>query len=315
VTILGPDLSSFQDGMDVTALPYPFVLAKCTEGTYYVDADYHGWRLQAEDAGKYFIAYHFISGEDPAAQARALAAHIGDPAIPVMLDWEPTALFRPTYAQLLAVADAITAAGMRVVLAYAPHWYWVTVNSPSLTGLADRDIALVSSAYGTGTDYPGDDALGWLPYGGLTPLLYQYTDHASVAGRSVDMNAFRGTLPELLTALGAHSMATIPPSIAHHFAGLDLSTDFPPGVEFTAETAAIWADARAEAAYRKAAENGAKLDQLLARPVADVDALAAALAPKLQAGMTAGVPAEQLAELVAHVSIQHFADALKAGSV
>lgn len=312
MTILGPDLSSYQSGLDVGALPYPFVLAKATEGTYYDDASYAAWRLQALAAGKHFIAYHFISGEDPHDQAEHLATHIVDQQLPVMLDFEPTGTYRPTLAQLLAVADAMTAIGLRVRLAYVPRWYWAQIGQPDLTPLASRGIALVSSAYPGGSGYPGDDAAGWSPYGGLTPALYQYTSSAPIQGRAVDMNAFRGGIDELDTLLyptthQENPVATIPDSIAHHFADLDLSGDFPPNGSFTVEGAAIWADARAEAAYRKAAENGGKLDQLLAlvakigtpppAPAPDVDALAAALAPKLAAGATA--------DEIAHAVLMH----------
>lgn len=313
MTIFGPDLSSFQDGLDAGALDYPFVIAKCSEGTYYTDRDYHAWRLQAEAAGKAFIPYHFISGEGPAAQARALAAHIGDPTLPVMLDFEPTGAYRPDLPQLLAVADAMKAVGLRVRLAYVPRWYWQQLGSPTLTSLAARGIALVASAYPGGTGYPGDDAAGWQPYGGMASALYQYTDHAPVQGRGVDMNAFRGTLAELRTLLGDNPMAKIPGSIARHFPGMDLTGDFTPDFDYTVESAAIWADARAEAAYRQALDNGRKLDQLLARAALDVDALAAALAPKIEAGAAAGMPAQALADLCAHTAVLHLADALKAG--
>lgn len=320
MTIVGPDISSYQDGLDVAHLDHPFVIAKCTEGTYYVDQDYNTWRSQAQASGKLFIAYHFISGENPTAQARALAAHIGDTRIPVMLDWEPTSNYRPDLIQLIAVADAMHTAGLRVVLAYAPHWHWESIGSPSLTSLRIRGISLVSSAYPGGSDYPGDDAPGWQPYGGLTPLLYQYTASAPIAGRAVDMNAYRGSIDQLRAALGLPTptsegtlVPTIPDSIAHHFPDMDLSGDFPPNGPFTVEQAAIWADARAEAAYRQAVANGTKLDQLLARAAIDVDALAAALAPKIEGGTQSGMPADQLADLCAHAAVVHLNDILGAG--
>lgn len=314
MTIFGPDISSFQDGLVLGGADFPFVLAKCTEGTYYTDRDYPGWRAQAEAFGKPFVAYHFISGEGPYAQARHLAASIGDRSLPVMLDFEPTATYRPDLPQLLAVADAMRTEGLRVRLAYVPHWYHQQIGAPPLTGLTARGIALVASAYPGGTGYPGDDAPGWDPYGGITPALYQYTDHAPVAGRAVDMNAFRGTPADLRTLLGDNPMAKIPGSIAGHFPGMDLGRDFPADADYTVESAAIWADARAEAAYRQAADNGRKLDALLARPAVDVDALAAALAPKIEAGAAAGMPAQALADLCAHTAIVHLADVLTAGS-
>ena len=77
----------------------------------------------------------------------------------------------------------------------------------------------------------------------------------------------------------------IPPSIAHHFPGLDLGPDFPANASFDEPTADIWADARAEAAWRYGLMANQKLDQLLARPASagsvDVGTLAAQLGPLL----------------------------------
>ena len=66
MTILGYDLSSFQHGTDVAALPGDFIILKCTEGTYYVDADYPQWAPAAHGAGKIVIPYHFLKAESSA---------------------------------------------------------------------------------------------------------------------------------------------------------------------------------------------------------------------------------------------------------
>lgn len=203
MTIFGPDISSYQHGVNVRALTDEFVLIKCTEGTYYTDADYGNWLSQAKASGKLAVAYHFVSGEDPDAQAAHLLAHIIDKALPVMLDWEPTATYRPTLAQLLAVADALVRHGLRPRLAYAPKWYCQQIGSPSLTGLSARGMGLVSSEYPGGSGYPGDNADGWSPYGGMTPILYQFTDVAVEGGQTVgDRNAYRGTIGQFAAFLG-----------------------------------------------------------------------------------------------------------------
>jgi len=43
--------------------------------------------------------------------------------------------------------------------------------------------------------------VGWQPYGGVTPVLWQYTDAASEQ-QSLDFNAFRGTIDQLAALLG-----------------------------------------------------------------------------------------------------------------
>lgn len=47
MTVFGPDISSYQAGLNLSRLTdASFVIAKATEGTYYTDADYQGWRRQ-----------------------------------------------------------------------------------------------------------------------------------------------------------------------------------------------------------------------------------------------------------------------------
>ena len=313
MTIFGPDISSYQHGVNVRALVDPFLLLKCTEGTYYTDADYENWLAQAKSSGKLAIPYHFVSGEDPDAQAAHLLAHIVDKTLPVMLDWEPTTTYRPTLAQLYAVADALVRHGLRPKLAYAPKWYWQQIGSPSLAGLSDRRMGLVSSEYPGGSGYPGDNADGWSTYGGMTPILYQFTDSAVEGGQSVgDRNAYRGTIDQLAAFLdaaapssptpqGGTTVGTIPASIGQKWP--EIAGDFPANQQFADETAIIWADggARAAALYAKQARDAVNaLAAKVGQPAAiDVNALAAALAPHLSAGATA----DQLAEaVVAHLA-------------
>jgi hypothetical protein len=213
LTIFGPDISSFEAGLNLALMPdASFVFAKTTEGTYYTDPDYQGWRAQAAQLGKPFAWYHFLTDEDVHAQVAHLLDKVGDKTLPGMLDVEPQPQTgsRPTLAQTLAFADAAHAAGLNLRLTYLPHWYWAELGSPSLSGLTSRGLYLVSSQYPGGTGnpealYPGDSAAGWQPYysGGPVPLFYQYTDKASDGGKSEDFNAFRGTVAQLLSFLQA----------------------------------------------------------------------------------------------------------------
>lgn len=216
-TIFGPDISSYEAGLVLSHLANAsFVIAKTTEGTYYTDADYQGWRQQCAQLGKPFVWYHFLSGESAAAQVAHTAAHVGDRSLPGMLDFEPAGSFRPTIAQGLAYVDAAHAAGLRLVLLYLPRWYWEELGRPDLTGFAARGVHLVSSAYPGGTGsapalYPGDGAGGWQSYGGMTPAIYQYTNQASDGGQSMDYNAFRGTVADLINLLNGDGDVALTP--------------------------------------------------------------------------------------------------------
>lgn len=321
MTIFGPDISSYQHGLNVARLSQAsFVIAKTTEGTYYTDADYDGWRQQSASLGRLFCWYHFLSGEDARAQAAHTRRHVGDPALPGMLDIEPAGSFTPTLSQVLAYADAARAAGLNLRLAYLPRWFWEQMGSPDLSALAARGLHLVSSAYPGGTGapaslYPGDGAGGWSGYGGMTPLLYQFTSQAGDGGMALDYNAFRGTVAQLASALtetsspepGGPGMPNIPPSISQKWP--DIAGDFPPNAPYTDDTALIWSDAGSRAAALYAREARDAVNALAARigapPAIDVNALAAALAPHL----TAGATPDQLAEAV----VQHLGTTLAKG--
>jgi hypothetical protein len=300
MTILGPDISSYEAGLDLSRLAdASFVIAKTTEGTYYHDPSYDSWRQQAKTIRMPFVWYHFLTVESAQAQVANLLAHVGDRTLPGMLDVEPEPQTgsRPTLDDVLAFDDAAHAAGLNLVLVYLPHWYWQEIGSPDLTALGARRLYLVSSAYpgGTGTAkalYPGDAAAGWAPYGGATPLLYQFTDKASDAGTSMDYNAFRGLPAQLAAYLGTTiggAMGTIPATIGQQWP--EIATQFPANESFDNDTALIWADggARAAALYAKQARDAvnALAARVQAPPAVDVKALAAALAPLLTQGATA----------------------------
>lgn len=212
MTIFGPDISSYQSGLNLSRLTdAAFVIAKTTEGTYYTDADYQGWRNQAAQLHKPFVWYHFLSGESATAQVQHTAANIGSSTLPGMLDAEPAGSFSPTLAQILAYIDAAHTAGLNLRLVYLPHWYWQQIGSPSLSGLAARGVSLISSQYpggsgSAGSLYPGDGAAGWQSYGGMTPLIYQFTNQASDGGQTLDYNAFRGTTAQLVAVLNPNSV-------------------------------------------------------------------------------------------------------------
>ncbi|ACU71738.1 glycoside hydrolase family 25 [Catenulispora acidiphila DSM 44928] len=217
MTIFGPDISSFQSGLVLSRLAdAAFVLAKTTEGTYYTDADYQAWRAQAAALRRPFAWYHFLSGEDAHAQAAHTLANVGDVLLPGMLDAEPAGKFSPTLKQILAYIDAAHDAGLNLRLLYLPRWFWQQLGSPSLSGVADRGVSLVSSAYPGGSGgpaaiYPGDGAAGWKPYGEMTPLIYQFTNKASDGGQQLDYNAYKGTAAQLVADLKPPAPATVTP--------------------------------------------------------------------------------------------------------
>ncbi len=176
---------------------------KVSEGSYYEDPFWPAVRDWCADNRMPLIGYHYVTTDDPAAQARTWHGNGGGTV--AMLDWEDNG---GNLANLTAVVDAFNAAGVTVQLGYFPRWYFREQGGGRLVGLTDF---LVSSGYPAGGGYAstiyaasgGNSGEGWAPYGGLTPGAWQFTDRADVAGHIVDCNAYRGTDINVLFGTGA----------------------------------------------------------------------------------------------------------------
>jgi len=318
--MLGPDISSYQNGLDLSRLRYAsFVIAKTTEGTYYTDKNYQGWRQQAAALRKQFLWYHFLSGEGSAIQAEHTKANVGDLSLPGMLDAEPAGSYSPTLAQIIGYIDAAHSAGLNLRLCYLPKWYWEQMGSPNLGELLARGVHLVASSYpgGTGdprTLYPGDSWSGFEAYGGVPVEIAQYTNKASDGGQPLDYNAYLGTpeqFQQLLygsgaTPAGGTDMSyTISANWQNDYpdAAAELQKHAAPGTVLETDQAAGIAAVRSVViAYRAGqleagqANLNSKLD-LIISTLANPAALGAAIASHLQAG--GGADAAALTEAIA----------------
>jgi len=197
MTIFYPDVSSYQAGISFAGCV--IVVAKATEGTGYTNPDYAPAKVRAADAGAYFCAYHFLHEGNGAGQASYAHGVVGS-EVPLMIDFEPEYNPNGTISSAPQVSDAVDfineyrALGGRTYLLYLPHWYWLgNLGQASLAPLIDLGMLLVSSDY---TAY-SDSGPGWAAYGGMTPIIWQYTSTATLNGVSnVDMNAYKGTLAD-----------------------------------------------------------------------------------------------------------------------
>lgn len=202
MTLQYPDVSNFQGNMALQA-GTPACFAKATEGTGYADPYYAHYKAEAARVGALFGGYHFLHAGNGAGQAQFCFQHVGA-GIPVMIDQEPTGSSNPTVQDSLDFAAEFRTLGGICVLNYLPRWYWVSLGSPSLLPLASAGLALVSSSYPSG-GY-SDTGPGWQAYGGVAPVIWQYTDAQSYSGQPVDFNAFRGTVAELEALLLGDTM-------------------------------------------------------------------------------------------------------------
>ncbi len=204
MTLHFPDVSGYQAGISFAGALVAMV--KATEGTGYVSPDYAAAKGRAKAAGAFLCAYHFLHAGNGAGQADHAHAIAG--GTPLMLDMELEGTSKPGVADAVAFIDRYRALGGTCWLLYLPHWYWEQIGSPSLAPLISRGMLLVSSDY---TAY-SDTGPGWNAYGGMPVTVWQYTSSAAFNGRSVDFNAFKGTLPEFISLVTTGRKAPVQPA-------------------------------------------------------------------------------------------------------
>ncbi|WP_314905751.1 GH25 family lysozyme [Propionibacterium acidifaciens] len=86
----GIDISSYQAGIDLAAVPGGFVIVKATQGTGYVNPDCGRAVEQALAAGKLVGVYHYIDGSEAQGEADFFANQISGwvGRVLICLDWE-----------------------------------------------------------------------------------------------------------------------------------------------------------------------------------------------------------------------------------
>ena len=65
----GIDISNWQNGINLDAVPYDFIIAKATQGKTYVSPDCARQVEQARARGKLFGVYHYIDGSGAIGEA------------------------------------------------------------------------------------------------------------------------------------------------------------------------------------------------------------------------------------------------------
>lgn len=170
---------------------------KVSQGSGFADPYWQACRTWCEANDTSWLGYHYVTLDDPDAQAANFVGNNGGPNM--MADFENGG---GDMGNFWLLVNAFNNAGVNVSMAYIPQWY---LNSPAggygnLSQLAPNQILLVSSAYpdGGGTAWDiynnsgGDTGEGWAGYNGGAPSVWQFTDQASLAGFTVDCNAYKG---------------------------------------------------------------------------------------------------------------------------
>lgn len=208
MTLYGIDVSNHQGNFDFAAAKregFAFATHKVTEGAGYKDPFWPRAREQmAEHFPGLFGGYVFCRKEShPEREADALLSHLGDPRIPVQLDYEDTS-GGGDINDLRSRIAAIEARGMRVFANYLPRWFWRDrMRSPSLTGTPPiwnshyvTGTGAASTLYETST---ATVAAGWALFHDGAPAIeiLQFSEKGRVAGQQIDVNAYRGDINQL----------------------------------------------------------------------------------------------------------------------
>lgn len=194
MTLNGIDISNWQAGINLSAVPADFVIIKATEGTTYVspeaDTQYQG----AKSAGRLLGVYHFATGAGAVEEAKFFLSNIqgylGEAAL--FLDWE----------------GAVVSQGVGYAKDFLDYVYQQTGIRPliymSKSVTSSYDWSSVSANYGlwvaqyadsnpTGyQDDPWTDAKGYGSWSG--PAIFQYASTGRLSGYdgNLDLDKFYG---------------------------------------------------------------------------------------------------------------------------
>lgn len=188
MVLKGFDISNWQKGMDVAALPADIIIVKATEGLNFVDKTGASFYEAAKRAGKLLGFYHFARNNNPEAEAKFFhknTSNYSKEAVPI-LDLEDTGI--PDWANYATrfVDEYHRLTGVWCMI-YTSAGYLRRLQNSGL----EKKCALWCAGYPT-------PATGWLsnpniPYG-VAPWAvatgWQFTSSFAVQGRRIDANYF-----------------------------------------------------------------------------------------------------------------------------
>lgn len=194
MTLNGIDISNWQAGINLSAVPTDFVIIKATEGTTYVspaaDTQYQG----AKSTGRLLGVYHFATGDGAVEEAKFFLSNVqgylGEAVL--FLDWEGAVVTQGVgYAK--AFLDYVyQQTGIRPLIymskAVTNSYDWSTVSANYSLW-----VAQYADTNPTGyQDNPWTDANGYGSWSG--PAIFQYTSTGRLSGYNgnLDLDKFYG---------------------------------------------------------------------------------------------------------------------------
>lgn len=226
--IYGTDVSSAYGAVSIATLQangIGYVLARVGQGAsstgngQLIDGQ---WATNRDNCRKQRMplgAYWYVGDtESPASQASRCRAAMGEPGIPLCLDWEEGG---GDWTNFLACLTAFRNAGLNVRMLYCRYTYYLNNGGRDLVPLR---LTLWNSRYpssSAGTPsalysaVSSDRATYWQTYGGITSKILQYSNNATIGSyTAADADAFNGSqaeLESLLTPAGGASFLPLFP--------------------------------------------------------------------------------------------------------
>lgn len=218
--IFGVDVSEHQDGMSLKRAKQEgidFAILRLCDGTYR-DRTFSSHLKDAESAGLLVSTYWYLrapsEGTTISQQVDVIDQQMkGRRDLSVWIDVESVSGSRKllTGADVHAAKRELEKRGYTVAGIYSGAWYWEKMpgGEPSMNGLGSLWVSHYGqrNAYGNyrtiynnegGANHPG-----WrYPLGDKLPDILQYGSNGLVAGKYVDVNAFKGTRAELAQVFG-----------------------------------------------------------------------------------------------------------------
>lgn len=218
--IFGVDVSEHQDGMSLKRAKQEgidFAILRLCDGTYR-DRTFSSHLKDAESAGLLVSTYWYLrapsEGTTISQQVDVIDHQMkGRRDLSVWIDVESVSGSRKllTEKDVHAAKRELEKRGYTVAGIYSGAWYWEKMpgGEPSMDGLGSLWVSHYGqrNAYGNyrtiynnegGANHPG-----WrYPLGDKLPDILQYGSNGLVAGKYVDVNAFKGTRAELAQVFG-----------------------------------------------------------------------------------------------------------------
>ena len=218
--IFGVDVSEHQDGMSLKRAKQDgidFAILRLCDGTYR-DRTFSSHLKDAESAGLLVSTYWYLrapsEGTTISQQVDVIDQQMkGRRDLSVWIDVESVSGNRKllTEKDVHAAKRELEKRGYTVAGIYSGAWYWEKMpgGEPSMDGLGSLWVSHYGqrNAYGNyrtiynnegGANHPG-----WrYPLGDKLPDILQYGSNGLVAGKYVDVNAFKGTRAELAQVFG-----------------------------------------------------------------------------------------------------------------